>query len=77
MVNVPQDQSSAMYQFSSPNTVARPPQSKSLQPAEPSSESIQPYVFSPPLLRSASKQRKEKEFSRTGIEETPLRSVSL
>ena len=76
MVNLPQEQSN--YQFSSPNTVAQPPQSKPLQPIEPSSEPIQPFVFSPPLLRSASKQRKEKEFSRTGIEEdTPPRSVSL
>lgn len=80
MVNLPQDQSSTSYQFSSPHTVTPPPkpQTNPLQPIEPSSEPIQPFVFSPPLLRSASRQRKEKEFSRTGIEEaTPPRSVSL
>ena len=80
MVNLPQDQSSTSYHFSSPHTVTPPPQPQTtpLQPIEPSSEPIQPFVFSPPLLRSASKQRKLKEFSRTGIEEdTPPRSVSL
>ena len=59
MVNIKQEEEKE-YQFSPPQPIAK------ASPFTPSP--IQPFVFSPPLLRSANKERKKVEFTRTGIE---------
>ena len=65
------------YTFSPPSTVAPPPPPPD-QASPPTQEKVD-YVFSPPLLRSASRERKAKELSQfgTGLESnTPVtRSV--
>ena len=65
------------YTFSPPSTVAPPPPPPD-QVSPPTQEKVD-YVFSPPLLRSASRERKAKELSQfgTGLESnTPVtRSV--
>ena len=68
------------YTFSPPSTVAPPPPPPPPpdQASPPTQEKVD-YVFSPPLLRSASRERKAKELSQfgTGLESnTPVtRSV--
>ena len=61
MVNIKQEEEKE-YQFSPPQPIAKASQT-SFTPSP-----IQPFVFSPPLLRSANKERKKVEFTRTGIE---------
>ena len=55
------------YTFSPPSTVAPPPPPDQASP--PTQEKVD-YIFSPPLLRSASRERKAKELSQfgTGLE---------
>ena len=57
------------YTFSPPSTVVPPPPPPPDQASPPTQEKVD-YVFSPPLLRSASHERKAKELSQfgTGLE---------
>ena len=65
MVNVVQEEG-AKYTFSPPQTVAMV---TPLKEKEPSTSSVgSEFVFSPPLLRSASRDRKKAEFKRTGVD---------
>lgn len=54
------------YSFSSPSNVITPPPIQ--QPSKAESDT---FVFSPPLLRSASKEQKRKQFSQFGISLEP------
>lgn len=63
MVNIKQDEDSK-YRFSPPHTVAMVTLAKN---ATPSTLSSSEYVFSPPLLRSAAKEKKIAEFRKTGV----------
>ena len=65
------------YKFSKPKQVAgtppvpATPRDGASKPAEP----VKPFVFSPPLLRSASRERKSMEFARLGLDSSKTRQV--
>ena len=66
------------YRFSKPKQVAdsppvpATPQDGAFKPVEP----VKPFVFSPPLLRSASRERKTLEFARLGLDSSETRQVT-
>ena len=63
------------YRFSKPKQVTDTPplQTMADQGASKDVEPVKPFVFSPPLLRSASCQRKSKEFARLGLRQSGTR----